>query len=535
MSEGTVRDDGRYWAFISYSHKDAAFGRRLHRRLESYALPRRLVGRAIAQGAVPRRLAPIFRDRDEFPAAKDLSAEVRAALSVSRSLIVVCSPTAALSPWVAREIELFHALHPDRPILAAIRDGDPHDCFPEALRRTGPGGAQVEPLAADFRRGHDGWELGLLKLVAGVLELGLDELVQRDGQRKTQRVTAITAAALVLVLVMSVLTAYAISARNEAERQRTEAEGLVEFMLTDLRTTLKGVGRLDAMTAVNRRALDYYGHQDLSALPAESLERRARILHAMGEDDETEGDHDAALKKFREARRTTAALLAESHDDPERIFNHAQSEYWFGYVAYNRSQFASAKSAFLEYKRLIDRLVTIAPDNAKYQEEASYADGNLCSMALKPPRNAAAALKLCSTALSHMEAAARILGRESRLAEKLINRHGWLADAYRASGDLGRAKAERLAEERLLDRLIAADPKNADFRDTWISLQRAYALLEMDVGRFAIAHARLKRAHDEITRLINLDPANRRWIDQLKRIESDLVVTSRAQNSQRRN
>ncbi|HEX4078759.1 MAG TPA: toll/interleukin-1 receptor domain-containing protein [Rhizomicrobium sp.] len=108
---------------MSYSHRDADFGRRLHRRLESYSLPRRLVGRATGQGTVPRRIAPIFRDRDEFPAANDLSAEVRAALQASRSLVVVCSRDAALSKWVLREVALFRALHPHGD-LCRQRDGE---------------------------------------------------------------------------------------------------------------------------------------------------------------------------------------------------------------------------------------------------------------------------------------------------------------------------------------------------------------------------------------------------------------------------
>jgi hypothetical protein len=48
---------------------------------------------------------------------------------------------------------------------------------------------------------------------------------------------------------MGVLTAAALNARFEAERQRGEAEGRVGFMLTDLRHELKGFGRLDVMKA----------------------------------------------------------------------------------------------------------------------------------------------------------------------------------------------------------------------------------------------------------------------------------------------
>ncbi|MEI9887140.1 MAG: toll/interleukin-1 receptor domain-containing protein [Rhizomicrobium sp.] len=522
MSEATVPDDGRYWAFISYSHKDAVFGRRLHRRLEAYALPRRLVGRGIAQGIAPRRLTPIFRDRDEFPAAKDLSAEVQAALKVSRCLIVVCSPTAAQSPWVAREIELFHALHPDRPILAAIREGDPQDSFPEALRRAGPGGAHVEPLAADFRRGHDGWELGLLKLVAGMLGLGLDELVQRDSQRKAQRVTAVTAAALALVLVMGVLTAFAIGARNEAERQRIEAEGLVEFMLTDLRTTLKGVGRLDAMTAVNERALRYYSDRDLSALPPESLERRARILHAMGEDDETQDNHGAALKKFQEARRTTAALLAAAPHDPERIFVHAQSEYWIGYYDYMQHQYADAKPYFQSYERLAAQMVALAPNNPRYLRELAYAEGNLCTLELSPPRPSLPALKLCADSLAHMEAAARGHPAPADIAVDLSDKQSWLGTAYYLNGDNRHAAEHWTIQERMLESLIKADPKNVERQGEWIALQRNLARIDAEAGRKDPARDRLKRAEKILDDMLLLDPGNKTWTRQKIKLTADL-------------
>jgi CHASE1-domain containing sensor protein len=84
--------------------------------------------------------------------------------------------------------------------------------------------------------------------------IGLDELVQRDAQRQLRRVTAITLVSALTVVVLSTLLFVAINARNEADRQRQQAEGLIEFMLTDLRTRLEGVGRLDVLESVNTRA-----------------------------------------------------------------------------------------------------------------------------------------------------------------------------------------------------------------------------------------------------------------------------------------
>jgi len=511
VSEQSAGGGDRYWAFISYSHRDAAFGRRLHRKLETYALPRRLVGRETAQGTVPKKLAPIFRDREEFAAAHDLSTEVRAALKTSRCLVVVCSPASAASQWVDREIEVFRELHPDRPILAAVRDGEPADCFPPRLLGKDAGGGAVEPLAADFRRGRDGEHLGLLKLVAGVLGLGLDELVQRDATRRNQRVTAVTAGALLAMVVMGVLTAFAINARQEAERQRGEAEGLVEYMLTDLRDKLKGVGRLDVMTAVNERALKYYSDQDLSKLPADSLERRARILHAMGEDDEQRGDERAALDKYLEARRTTAALLDQSPNDPARIYDHGQSEFFIGSHEYNSGDFSRARSAFQAYKALANRLAAMAPDNPKYRQEVGYADSNLCSVAEQPPIDAAAAIRYCTASLAETEKAGRGQKAGAATMRDLAERHAWLADAYFLADDLSRAKAERHAQEDMLNKLITADPRNMDLKDSWVVLQLALAKIEVREGDKNGARQRFEKALSAVETMLRFDPTNHQW------------------------
>ena len=151
----------RFRAFVSYSHADAAIAQKLHRKIETYRLPQHLRDRKtfnLDNG----RLGRIFRDREDLPAAEDLSESVKQALAGSQVLVVICSPDARASIWVAREIELFRALHPGRPVLAALVRGEPEEAFPAALRDG------TEPLAADLRKQGDGWRLGFLKIVAGI-------------------------------------------------------------------------------------------------------------------------------------------------------------------------------------------------------------------------------------------------------------------------------------------------------------------------------------------------------------------------------
>lgn len=518
MDEG---DDGpaRYRAFISYSHQDAAAGRRLHRRLERYVLPKRLVGRATPRGPIPRRLGPIFRDREDLPAADNLSEEVRAALAGSASLIVVCSPAAKQSPWVAREVALFRSLHPDRPVLAALIAGAPADAFPHSLVD-----AAREPLAADLQAAGDGPRLGFLKLVAGIVGVGLDELVQRDAQRRLRAVTAVTGMALAGMLAMALLTAAAIGARREAERQRAEAEGMVEFMLTDLRDTLEGVGRLDAMDVVNARALKYCEAQNLSPLPPDSRERCARVLLMIGTDLQTLGEFDEAADKFDQARRTTAALLAADPDNAHRIWAHAQSEQAVGELAFARQRPGEAQAAFETYRALADRLAQRGPTNAIYLREAGFAHGNLCSLALAEPRRPAEALTECRIALARMEAAAAAAAVPDLYALDLANRHAWLADAWRENGDDTKAREQRLAEEVIIRRLLAKDPANMEVRLREVALYRALASLEFTAGRPDLARQRLEAALKGADAMVAHEPANEQWAALRRKTADNLVV-----------
>src|SRR3954464_6800240 len=156
----------RYYAFLSYSHKDRELADWLHRELERFRVPHALSGKLTANGVVPRRLSPIFRDQQDLSAGGDLAEEIKAALAASQFLIVLCSPTAATSRWTNQEIESFKRTRPEGCVLAAVASGEPfasdlpgresEECFPPALRfkydrRGHRTTKRADPLAADFR------------------------------------------------------------------------------------------------------------------------------------------------------------------------------------------------------------------------------------------------------------------------------------------------------------------------------------------------------------------------------------------------
>ena len=232
-------DAPKYRAFISYSHRDSRWAERLHNWLERYRPPKPLIGVVTAHGTVPRRLVPIFRDRDELPSATDLGVLINSALKDSAAQIVICSPHAAQSKWVNEEILAFKRLGREDRIFCLIIDGEPNatdisgreaeECFPPALRfRIGLDGhlssQRTEPIAADARPGKDGEYNAKLKVIAGLLGVGLDVLKRREVQRRNRRLFKFACAATAGMVLTSGLAVYALLQRGAAQRQTARAE-----------------------------------------------------------------------------------------------------------------------------------------------------------------------------------------------------------------------------------------------------------------------------------------------------------------------
>jgi len=71
----------KYKAFISYSHRDEKFVKWLHRSLEKYKIPKEL---RETHKDLPKKLYPIFRDREELPTSSNLSKNITEALRDSK-------------------------------------------------------------------------------------------------------------------------------------------------------------------------------------------------------------------------------------------------------------------------------------------------------------------------------------------------------------------------------------------------------------------------------------------------------------------
>jgi tetratricopeptide (TPR) repeat protein len=514
-----------YFAFLSYSHRDEAMAKWLHDSLEKFRVPSALVGRLNDQGPVPRRLRPIFRDVGELAASDDLGSEIRDALAASRCLIILCSPAAAGSHWTNAEIEEFKRIRPDGCILAAIVAGEPfaseipgreqEECLPAALRyhydrRGRRTTKRAEPLAADLRGEGEAKRLGLLKLVAGMLGLGLDDLVQRETLRRQRRLGLVAAASLLGMLVTSGLAVTAVQARDEARDQRREAEGLIGFMLGDLKDKLQPIGKLDALDGLGSQVLAYYSRQDTAKLSDAGLVQRSRALSLMAEVATARGDLGGALRLYGEAMGGTVEAISRNPEDPQRLFDHAQNVFYVGQIARNRGDVAGTERALREYKRLAGRMVALEPDSMKWRMEAQYADYNL-GVVLHDRRQFAESSTLFQQALESIEALATADPQNSEYQKGVSEALTWLADARFATGRVDDAIALRERHVSHLERLLAEGGNDVEYRQKLVVGHQRLGNVYAARGLNKPAEQNLRAAVRESARLMPIDVNNSKW------------------------
>ncbi|MBV9529107.1 toll/interleukin-1 receptor domain-containing protein [Sphingomonas sp.] len=527
----------RYYAFISYSHKDSDFADWLHRQLECFHVPKTIAGRLTATGTVPQRLNPVFRDRHELAAGDDLGTEIQAALASSQFLIVLCSPAAAKSHWTNAEVETFKRSRPDGCVFAAIVAGEPfaseipgreaEECFPPALRHRfdslgRPTGRRAEPLAADFRETGDGRRLALLKLIAGMIGVGLDELVRREATRRHRQLAWLAAASLGGMAVTSTLAIVAVQARDSAREQRREAEGLISFMLGDLKDKLEPIGRLDALDGVGGRVLAYYHKQDTAELSDSSLMQRSSALSLMANVANSRGDLDGASRLYREAMAGTSEAIRRKPDDPQRIFNHAQNVFYLADIAMRRGDEKAAEAALHQYETLSNREVALDPSDMRWRMESQNAEANLGVMLYNQRRYAEASVKL-EQAVRAIDAFAIADPGNIDNQKSLVESLAWVADSHSAEGRLDQAITDRERDVDVAKRLLAKT-RDSEFGSKLIVAERILAKLYADRAQFDRAIALDRDAEDQSERLLAVEPGNTKWTERAAQAHLEMAL-----------
>jgi len=518
----TPAESPRYFAFISYSHQDETWAQWLHKTLETWRVPKRLVGQATDAGVIPPRLLPIFRDRDELASATDLGRTVNAALAQSKNLIVICSPASAKSRWVNEEVLAFKRLGHAERIFCLIVGGEPNasdlagreaeECFAPALRfQIGadgqPTSQRTEPIAADAREGKDGKANAKLKLIAGLLDVGFDALKQRELQRRNRRLAIVTAAALVIMAITTTLAITAVIARHDAERRQKQAEDLVNFMLGDLNDKLADVDRIDIIEGVDDKAMAYFASLPTSDVTDESLVQRAKALEKIGNVRVDQGHLPAALEAYGASLKLISASASAAPRDIDLQLAHAQTVAFIGKAHWTQGDLDAAERDFRSADSILARVEKAGAAGPEFMLQMQSVEINLGHI-LESRGRLDEALAKYKDALVLAEKLVAAKPENVQWSVRLGAAHNNLGKVALMQGDLLTSLAEYAADDRIETQLSARDPRNNDQRENMFRVRAILGRTLALAGETDAAIRHLREAVDIAGQLQQQDPAN---------------------------
>ena len=245
----------RYYAFISYNHRDEREAKWLQRQLEHYRLPsvaRKEIGEDI-------KIRPVFRYAVNLSLG-DLRRQVKEELDASKFLIVICSPNSAQpniegKHWVNDEVTHFIEAGRVDDIIPVIVDGEPNvggerECFPPALRNREIAGANIAKGTRSERHRD------FLKVVAKLLGILPDQLIRHTEQEERQAKIRFWLKLLPLAILAAVGGLFAYDATRTVKNyyaDYVDSYGLPEGIFR--------LGRADIMHRDVRYCFEYRGFQ----------------------------------------------------------------------------------------------------------------------------------------------------------------------------------------------------------------------------------------------------------------------------------
>lgn len=330
-------------------------------------------------------------------------------------------------------------------------------------------------------------------------------------------------AVTVLIGFLAILTTiFALRARfaqQEAERNRTEAEGLMTFMLGDFVEKLRPIGRLDLLDDVGTKALAYLGRKDESHASRASLVSRIKAMRLIAEVSGNRGRRDDQYQTNMSVREFIRRAPDEFKDQPDFLKEAGANAFQLGMHHKNRNELDIAEKYLLEYRDYSDRFAANAPSRAEGWLERSYAQSALGALAMNRG-DYQSAKEAFSNSLALKRQSAEVVPPDDNKKYELANTLSWIAESSLKSGDPSTAMKYYRQEQGLL---ATAQTSNARAKSTLAMSLMRQATLSTSFGQVADAKKALEDAVQIMRTLADKDPTNRAWQTYLLQAQGRLA------------
>jgi eukaryotic-like serine/threonine-protein kinase len=336
----------------------------------------------------------------------------------------------------------------------------------------------------------------------------------RDAPKR--RVRRLVLAALVAAAVLGVAKytvdlarerTAAVSAREDAVRRRTQAEGLIGFMLGNLRGKLQQAGRLELLEDVGREATAYFNAVPAASLSGEELYRRSQAMYQIGQIRQAEGKLDESARFYRESVAIGEQAVARDPSNGEWQLSLATGHFYLGEALRVKADLNGAMREYSAYRDVAQRLADREPANERWQLELSYGAGAVAAV---------------QEVQGDLEGAKHGLEFAQRIKEDLASKqpasverqqavatgHNRLGVVLYKLGESGAASKHYEEDLRIRRALVAGDPKNYALKRSLIVALGFIGRASEDRGDVAAAAGYYRAWHDIAADQVQTDPRN---------------------------
>ena len=302
----------------------------------------------------------------------------------------------------------------------------------------------------------------------------------------------------------------ATAAQQEAKYRRDQAEDLISFMIDDLFTQLKDLGRLDVLEAVSKKVLAYFASLPEDQLPG----KQAKNLQQIAVFQIQLGQLEDAAAYLTEALRISRHLVDRDPTNEDWLFRLSQVHFYIGDVHLRQRNLENALDSFLSYREIADQLAALNPEKLDWQLEQAYAQTNLGAV-YQDKGHIAEAMEAFRASVAIKQ---RLVDAEPDNAEwkrSLGNGYSWLARTLGQLGRLTESRDQYRDELVIRQQLNETDPDHKG--DLWL-MSICYGQLgnaELIIGRHEAGLENGRSMQSILYPLVEHDPINNEWKEHL--------------------
>jgi tetratricopeptide (TPR) repeat protein len=465
---------------------------------------------------------------------------------------------------VNEEVRLFRWRHSDRPVIPVIIEGIFPDNFPPALRFeiASDGGITDRPLTIlgpDLREEADGRQLGLAKIVAGLIGVGSDDIYRRA--ERARRAAARFRNAVIGVVAVLIVAGVGSGIVNwkqwltNVEWLDSTLAGFTYYVDAGVRSAADAapLGATRLMLEAADSALTAMAKQGQNN--PKIKHRKAIMLTAFSDNYRDLGQTRIARHRLDEAQQIMADLVRTAPSDNDYLFTKAQLHGKAGYLLSTLGDHGGSMREYQARHEIMTRLAPTNPGKVDWQLELAvsltslvdtYSMRDDTATALHGYRKGLAAIEQAAVAEPGNAKLQRQLGialtdvgfslwqrgdlkgSQNNIAEALaINQRGAAARpgnkgmqrdlaksqmvmaAVRSTlADLRGALPDAESASASLRELTRFDPDNTALQSDLAFADMMVAILQAGTDRNDASLARARSARDSVGKLVESDPDN---------------------------